>query len=116
MLGSDAEGERHAALATATRILDSIGWSWTDVAQRIETNAVPPVRPVVTEWRTAPLRNHQHIARELLRHGGAALTGWDQNFLRSLGDLARPITPRQHAKLCEILNRFSTRADGKTYA
>jgi hypothetical protein len=116
LLGSDAEGERHAALAAATRILNGIGRSWTDVAQHIGADAAPPVRLVVTEWRTAALRDHQHIAREMLRQGGAALTNWDRNFLQSLGDLARPLTPRQHAKLCEILNRVSTRAGGKTYA
>jgi len=108
MLGSSAEGERNAAWAAVTRTLTDIGWDWADVAQRIATPAAPAARPVATEWRTAPLRNHQHIARAVLRQSGAALTSWDRSFLQSLGDLARPLTLRQHAKLSEIVDRAST--------
>ncbi len=119
LLGSDAEGERHAAWTAATRTLADIGWGWTGLAQHVAASAVPTApatRPATPERRDAPLRDHRRTARELLRRDGAALSGWERDFLRSLGDQARPSTPRQDAKLREILNRVCARASGKTTA
>ncbi len=119
LLGSDAEGERHAAWVAATRTLADIGWGWTGFAQHIAANAAPtaPVmRPAAAEQRDAPVRDHRRAARELLRRDRAALSDWERRFLQSLGDQARAPTSRQDAKLREILDRVGARAGGKATA
>jgi hypothetical protein len=87
LFSSDKVGERASAAAMADRLLRSFGADWEDV-----------LAPRAIE-RVADDSNDVGFA---LRHAHL-LDPWQRKFVRSLRRWRGPLTPKQSAKLAEIL-------------
>jgi len=88
LLDSSVEGERHAALAAATRILASKGIAWRELLDVDDT-------PDVDEARV--------LLRRLLQRLDA-LDAWQRRFVVDVARFTR-LSPRQRAKVAEIAAR-----------
>jgi len=88
LLDSSVEGERHAALAAATRILASKGIAWRELLDVDDT-------PDVGEARV--------LLRRLLQRLDA-LDAWQRRFVVDVARFTR-LSPRQRAKVAEIAAR-----------
>jgi hypothetical protein len=98
LLDSNFEGERLAAVAAATRLLDRHGMKWCEVL------VIPqaPAAPV----RSAPATNWQRVCAELAKHPGS-LRVWERNFVASLPTFST-LSPKQR----NILEQLETRVLG----
>ena len=94
LLDSDQAGERDAAVAAATRLLERHGVRWSQVLDPAPS-VVVQTRPTRTDWRIT--------VAELLRRPGS-LRPWEAGFLESLEGFAR-LSAKQHAVLDLIAER-----------
>jgi len=88
LLDSPVEGERHAALAAATRVLASRGIAWRELLDVDDT-------PDFDEARA--------LLRRLLQRLDA-LDDWQRRFVLDVARFPR-LSPRQRAKVAELAAR-----------
>lgn len=88
LLDSPVEGERHAALAAATRVLASRGIAWRELLDVDDT-------PDVDEARALLRRLLQRID---------ALDDWQRRFVLDVARFPR-LSPRQRAKVAKLAAR-----------
>lgn len=91
LFDSPAEGERHAALAAASRLLGRCGLAWRDVGHDVAG---------VIAASSPDLPPHAVEARRLLAAGlsRGRLTPWEAEFLRGIVGF-RQLTVKQKAAL-----------------
>jgi hypothetical protein len=98
MLDSPFEGERQAAVAAASRLLEMRGMRWCEVLTRVAPR--PPQRqPRPGHWRSACMR---------LLERRWDLRPWELSFVQSISH-ADLLTPKQHKCLREIERRLANR-------
>lgn len=92
LLDSHAEGEAHAALAAANRMLGRCGMAWRDIAEPMGTilAAASPEMPA-----------HALEAQRILALGLGQLTAWEAAFLRGIVGFRR-LTAKQRTTLDEL--------------
>lgn len=88
LLDSPVEGERHAALAAATRVLASKGIAWRELLDVDDT-------PDPDEARALLSRLLQRLD---------ALDDWQRRFVVDVARFSR-LSPRQRAKVAELAQR-----------
>lgn len=88
LLDSPVEGERHAALAAAARVLASKGIAWREL---LDVDDVPD------------LDEARGLLRRLLQRLDA-LDAWQRRFVLDVSRVAR-LSPRQRAKVQELAQR-----------
>jgi hypothetical protein len=88
LLDSPVEGERHAALAAATRVLTSRGVAWREL---LDVDDVPD------------LDEARGLLRRLLQRLDA-LDAWQRRFVLDVARVPR-LSPRQRAKVQELAQR-----------
>jgi hypothetical protein len=92
LIGSDQPGERDAAIAAATRLLDRHGIRWCEV---LALHQQPKREPPSLPWRTT--------CSELARRPGD-LRPWERRFVHDLPGFPR-ISSKQRNVLVQIAER-----------
>jgi hypothetical protein len=102
LLASDKDGEVLAAARAISRVLNSVGLSFHELAILIE-EAITPAAPADPMERAAG--PDQCTAVDILAKHFGRLTDWDRKFLRDIAHWRGALTPKQRAKLEEIVQR-----------
>lgn len=97
LLGSDHDGERAAAAAAGTRLLRALGLTWGDLFE-------PSPAPMAVARQASALPPHMALARAALERS-ALLDEWQRDFLASIAQQWRPLSPKQRASLERILHQ-----------
>lgn len=111
MMSSPSDGEKLAAVAAVSRILDKCGMRFRDLAPPARVEAATPPSPWgghdVNPWRPKPRAHeinlatqHQLLAFSLLQTGHR-WTDWERNFLTNMKTRKWP-SPKERAKLGEL--------------
>ena len=101
LLGSHHEGERATAAALADRQLRALGLDWHELVERaFRLSAAPP-------QARQPAATHRASTAWLLSCR-PLLSKWELSFAESIHVKAR-LTPKQAAKLREVVHRVETR-------
>ena len=102
LLGSDFDGERAAAAAAATRILQDHGMSWFDL---VHGGAAATQNPTSAQTAILP----QEIARRILSGQRHLLSPWELRFTENLAQWRGRATPKQIARLTQLHGDLETR-------
>jgi hypothetical protein len=113
-LGSDMPGERDNAAVLATRHIQALGLTWSEVIERALTVGTKPVRrpsprPSACDW---PAKIRWLLACRQY------LSAWERGFVDSLHRRVcidgLSLTPGQVGKLLEVVGRVEQRCGGAT--
>jgi hypothetical protein len=102
LLGSDFDGERAAAAATATRILQEHGLTWSDL---VHGGAAVAQKPMPAYCAAI----HQEVARRILAGQRHLLSPWETEFIESLARWWGRTTIEQIARLRQLEADLKTR-------
>ena len=102
LLASDRAGERDAAALAASRIMQGKALSWDAL---IASPALPPPQPLpYSRPSSRPNSDLEFCGRHIAR-----LNAWETNFVVSLAQQRRGLTPGQKTKLREIAAELRSR-------
>jgi hypothetical protein len=107
MLGSDHDGELIAAARAANRQIKALGLDWREVVARAFRPAPTGRHPTSAAAPPGPKGAHDQIAECLAWPG--LLSAWETGFLTSLRVQRTPLSPKQAAKLAEVVERLQAR-------
>ncbi len=103
LLGSDKDGERAAALAAASRLLDRNGVRWSEILPTPSPVVEPEPDPDPPRPRRNP-RGWRYLVACCCEHS-EYLNGWEREFLFGLPGFYR-LSSKQDAKLHSIADKL----------
>lgn len=111
LFDSATEGERHAALEAANRLLTAAGLRWRDLLgdNGLDLDDTDDAADRFRRARAAPpaAEDHRALCARLLRDAAPALTAWEAGFLRGMIGFGK-VSAAQRRHLDEIALKVET--------